>query len=273
MTALLLSHAHRQTYCLEVTSYARSRHWCFCPAIGNKTTVVDIPRRLTAATESDMLAAMRQVEASPGHALILNMSALALMDSAGLALLMSLLAPARRRKQLLLAYGLNAEYRQVFALVRLGEAVRLCANEREALAAAGVASPGSENSAGVTAPALNGGNWAQPVARLKAPALPRQAVNLNVDGRRPLSPLDGFGRMVRKTYSIRLAGSSATPFEVIAAWKERFASFWPAGNNIYGPHPEITVGDTGVLNLTLLGPLKLYTGVLVIYADERPSAS
>ena len=64
--------------------------------------------------------------------------------------------------------------------------------------------------------------WAQHVTTLKVGQTPRGAVNLNVEGRRVVGPLQGFGPMWQKTYKVRLAGTTATPAEVIAIWKRNF---------------------------------------------------
>ena len=112
-------------------------------------------------------------------------------------------------------------------------------------------------------------NWAQPVPRLKAADVSTEAVNINVEGRRVVGPLQGFGKMWQKTYWVRLSGTSAGPAEVIGAWKQNFASFWPEGNRFYAPFTGIAPGDVAVLNLAAPGGMTLSTGVMVIYADEE----
>ena len=111
-------------------------------------------------------------------------------------------------------------------------------------------------------------NWAKNVSRLQVNELPSGAVNLNVAGRRLTSPIQGFGRMWQKTYSVKL-GPSVSPRDVIREWREHFAEFWPHGNRFYGPLTGIAPGDVAVLNLAMPGGMKLSTGVLVLYADEE----
>ncbi len=50
------------------------------------------------------------------------------------------------------------------------------------------------------------GNWAKPVDTMDVHDIPNSAINLNVQGRKPMSPLQGFGQMWQKTYRIRLGG-------------------------------------------------------------------
>jgi hypothetical protein len=112
-------------------------------------------------------------------------------------------------------------------------------------------------------------NWADPVASLKLGEMPSGAVNLNVEGRRAVGPLQGFGRMWQKTYLVRLSGAEVTPTETIKVWKERFADFWPGKNRFYALQTGIAPGEFALLNLAAPGGMPLSTGVVVIYADDE----
>ena len=108
-------------------------------------------------------------------------------------------------------------------------------------------------------------SWARPVERLTA-----SDGHINVTGRRPTAPMNGFGRMWQKTYRAPIgdAGELA-PEQVIAAWKERFSEFWPAGNRFFAPLAGIAPGEVAALDLAMPGGLKLSTGVLVLFADDE----
>jgi hypothetical protein len=111
-------------------------------------------------------------------------------------------------------------------------------------------------------------NWAQDGTHLRVSAAPQGAINLNVEGRNVVGPLQGFGRMWQKTYRVSLAEAGVTPAQVIAAWKANFQDFWPKGNRFYMPITGITPGEVALLNLTTSG-MPLSTGVLVLYADDE----
>lgn len=113
------------------------------------------------------------------------------------------------------------------------------------------------------------GNWAKSVDTLSVGELPETAINRNVEGRRVMSPTQGFGKMWQKTYRIPLAGAAPAPSELIAEWKQNFPSFWPARNFFYSPLTGIAPGDVAVLNLAMPGGLKMSTGVMVMYADDE----
>ena len=92
---------------------------------------------------------------------------------------------------------------------------------------------------------------------------------INVAGKRPTSPIQGFGRMWQKTYRVLLVGADVDPREVIAVWKDQFGSFWPKGNRFFAPLSGIAPGEVAALDLSMPGRMKLSTGVLVLYADEE----
>lgn len=110
--------------------------------------------------------------------------------------------------------------------------------------------------------------WARNVRHLTVTDVPRGASSATVDGRRVVSPLQGFGAMWQKTYSIHLEGSSATPVEVIKVWKENFPRFWPKGNRFYASITGIAPGEVALLRIAV-GGMPLSTGVMVLYADEE----
>lgn len=110
--------------------------------------------------------------------------------------------------------------------------------------------------------------WAKTVSRLNVSSVPEGALNLNVEGRRLTSPIQGFGKMWQKTYQVRLPAERISAIDLIATWKQRFPDFWPQGNHFYGPLTGIAPGEVALLNMTLPGRMNLSTGVMVLYADD-----
>lgn len=110
-------------------------------------------------------------------------------------------------------------------------------------------------------------NWARQSESLKVGDLPADAINLNVEGRRVVGPLQGFGQLWQKTYRLRLAGCAATPAEVIAVWKAHFPEFQPPQNRFYPSVAGVAPGEVVLINASLQG-MPVQTGVMVLYADE-----
>jgi hypothetical protein len=109
-------------------------------------------------------------------------------------------------------------------------------------------------------------NWAKPVERLEVGPVPEGAKGQTVQGRKLTGALQGFGQMWQKTYQIDIAGK--TPEQVIAAWKADYGRFWPKTNRFYAPISGIKPGEVGLIT-GKTGPVKLSTGVMVLYADDR----
>ena len=113
-------------------------------------------------------------------------------------------------------------------------------------------------------------NWARPVDRLSAAGV-AGAKDDAVTGKRVSGPLQGFGQLWQKTFTVRLDGADASPQQVIATWKERFPTFWPKGATFYAPLAGIAPGEVALLDIPPVpgSPVKLSTGVMVLYADDE----
>jgi len=112
-------------------------------------------------------------------------------------------------------------------------------------------------------------NWAQPVDRLSAAGV--TGAYDAVSGKRVSGPLQGFGQLWQKSFTVRLEGVDTTPQAVIATWKTHFADFWPRGQRFYAPLSGIQPGEVGLLEIQPVpgAPIRLSTGVLVLYADDE----
>ena len=91
-------------------------------------------------------------------------------------------------------------------------------------------------------------HWAKPVDRLSAEGVAGAKVD-SVTGKRVSGPLQGFGQLWQKTFRVPLDGSAMSPQEVIAVWKERFATFWPKAGRFYAPLAGIAPGEVALLDI------------------------
>jgi len=116
----------------------------------------------------------------------------------------------------------------------------------------------------------DGDHWAKPVDRLSAEGVAGIHVD-SVTGKRVAGPLQGFGQLWQKTLRVPLEGSSMSPQQVIAVWKEQFASFWPKSGRFYAPLAGIVPGEVALLDVAPMpgSPIKLSTGIMVLYADDE----
>ena len=115
-------------------------------------------------------------------------------------------------------------------------------------------------------PPRDRGRWAAKIDRLTVTRSGSRGAN--VAGRRLTGPVQGFGKMWRKTYRIGV-GRDISPKQVIATWKEHFAEFWPEGSRFQSPLKGIRPGEVALLDVGIGGGVMLSTGVFVLYADEE----
>lgn len=113
--------------------------------------------------------------------------------------------------------------------------------------------------------------WAGQVTTLKVGEVPAGAVNLNVEGRRVVGPLQGFGPLWQKTYRVRLSGVEVTPAAVVSVWKARFPEFQPPQNRLYPALAGVAPGQIVLLNASMRG-LPVDSGLMVLYADDESFA-
>lgn len=85
-----------------------------------------------------------------------------------------------------------------------------------------------------------------------------------------MGPDDGFGKLWRKLYWIRLTGSPVTPEELVQVWRDRYTEFWPKGSRLYQPPGGLEQGDMAPADLAVIGGARIGTGVVVI--DERDTS-
>lgn len=102
--------------------------------------------------------------------------------------------------------------------------------------------------------------WARQTGPLRIEEVPRGASALNVQGRRVVGPVQGFGKMWQKTYKVRLEGADVSPEEVVETWRDRFPEFMPYPEGFRVPRGGLVPGA-----IALLGNV---TGVMVLYADD-----
>jgi len=95
--------------------------------------VIDIQGEVTAAADGVLSDAYTQAS-NGARGVVLNFSGLDYMNSSGIGLLVTMLIRANRQKQKLCAFGLNDHYKQIFALTRLNEAIKIFDSEAQAVA-------------------------------------------------------------------------------------------------------------------------------------------
>ena len=98
------------------------------------TTIIDLQGEINGLAESGMSQAYTQAEATGASTIVLNFSQVDYINSTGIALIVGLLARARKEHKTLAVYGLSPHYREIFEITRLVDFMHIYQDETSALA-------------------------------------------------------------------------------------------------------------------------------------------
>jgi anti-anti-sigma factor len=96
--------------------------------------IVDLHGEINAFAEDRLNAAYAEAESRAPDLILLNFSDVDYINSTGIALIVSLLARARKAKRRLLACGLSDHYVEIFQITRLVDFMNVFPDEKSALA-------------------------------------------------------------------------------------------------------------------------------------------
>ncbi|HEX6482574.1 MAG TPA: STAS domain-containing protein [Ktedonobacteraceae bacterium] len=96
--------------------------------------IIDLHGEINAFAEDRLNAAYAEAESTAPDLILLNFSDVDYINSTGIALIVSLLARARKSKRRLLACGLSDHYVEIFQITRLVDFMNVFPDEKSALA-------------------------------------------------------------------------------------------------------------------------------------------
>jgi anti-anti-sigma factor len=99
--------------------------------------VIDLSGEIDGFSEAALNSAYAQATEGNQKAVLLNFSRVDYMNSTGIALIVGLLAQARKSGRRLLTYGLSDHYQEIFKITRLSDFMSIHADEASALAHVG----------------------------------------------------------------------------------------------------------------------------------------
>lgn len=235
----------------------------------DRTCVMALPSQLLDHDERPLQAACSLSGSKNPKHVVLACNDVTSMNGLGACMLVKFSARAKAKGQNVMAFGLSRELREVFRVTELDQAIEIHETEADALCGAGVSSGNwAVLSRDEPRPLENLSCWAKPVSELFVPDMPREARNLNVNGLRAVGPVNGFGGLCQKVFSLFFQDRSILPQHAIAALKQNFPSFQPSFNHFYPSKEGIQPGEIVLIDSsTPGGPVS--TGVMVLYADER----
>jgi anti-sigma B factor antagonist len=104
------------------------------PGAQPPAAVLDLHGEINATAEATLNTAYAEAESFNPPTIILNFGDVSYMNSTGIALIVGLLARARKAKRHLLVYGLSPHYQEIFQITRLADFMTVFPDESSALA-------------------------------------------------------------------------------------------------------------------------------------------
>jgi anti-sigma B factor antagonist len=98
-------------------------------------TIIDLRGEIDAKGEDLLDQVYSEAEKTNPGAIVLNFSNVGYINSTGIALIVSMLAKARKSGVKLLAYGLSSHYIEIFQITRLSDFMKIFPDEASALSA------------------------------------------------------------------------------------------------------------------------------------------
>ena len=95
--------------------------------------IIDLQGEINAAAETGILEAYQRADAKNPSTIALNFSDVTYINSTGIALIVGVLAQARKNCQRLVAYGLSDHYVEIFNITRLADFMKIYPDETSAL--------------------------------------------------------------------------------------------------------------------------------------------
>ncbi len=102
----------------------------------DSAAVVDLSGDIDGNAEQDLRTVYHEAVAGNPSTVVLNFEGVGYINSTGIALIVGLLAEARKAKQTVLAVGLSPHYQEIFQVTRLADFMPMFADEDAALAGA-----------------------------------------------------------------------------------------------------------------------------------------
>jgi anti-anti-sigma factor len=236
--------------------------------LSKSTGIIALDTILNAASKDILKKLITSVPQEGMSKVVLDFRPVDHMTSAGASSLVILTTTVKQNRIKLFAYGLGKRYREIFALAGLDEGITvlgdgsiktelLSKNELPELEKIG-AKLGKQSDAG----------WAPKVERLHVTERPEGAFTKNMDKRRILGQLQGFGPMWEKTYWLDIKKPGLKAEDVIKAMQEHFLEFQPSENSFYPTSKGIVPGEMIFIDSKTPGGI-VSTGVMVLYMDDR----
>jgi anti-anti-sigma factor len=236
-------------------------------AIGESAGILTLDKILSDEREKDLINLLTEVFGKKWVTLVIDFNPLDYFTSSGAAALVKMSVLAKKHGIKLIASGLRQRYQEIFNITSLNEGFTIIRDKNELSSyLLRLNAKQIDDLFSGTGKQIDTG-WSPNIFWLHVKEKPEGSMNKNVDKRRVIGPLQGFGQMWEKTYLLKIEKPDLQPYDVMDVMKQHFPEFQPSQNAFYPSKKGITPGEIVLIDSKTPGGI-VSTGVLVLYADE-----
>ena len=236
-------------------------------SISESTSVITLDALLKTESENALLIHLAEASKIGKDKVILDFRPVDHMNSAGANSLVILTTIAKQNKVKLFAYGMNQRYREILAITGLDEGIVVLDGSAAQAGLLSSAELSELEKADFKVGKQSDAGWAPKVDRLRVTERPERAFAKNIDGRRVIGQLQGFGPMWEKTYFLTIKKPGIRREDVICAIQEHFVEFQLPENSFYPTRKGMAPGEIIFIDSRTPGGI-VSTGVMVLYMDD-----
>ena len=235
--------------------------------LGKSTSVITLDAFLNDKSGEALFKHLTEAVQRGKDKVILDFRPLDHMNSAGANSLIKLAVMAKQNKAKLFAYGLNKRYREILALISLDKGITVLGGSSEKTTSLPQSELAELENMDFTAGKQSDAGWSPKLDKLRVTERPGGAFAKNMDGRRIIGQLQGFGPMWEKTYWLNIRKPGIKKKDVILAMQEHFVEFQPPENSFYPTSKGLAPGEIIFIDSRTPGGI-VSTGVMVLYMDD-----
>ncbi len=236
-------------------------------SLNQSAIVITLDHFLDAKSEDTLFVHVKETLQSGKNKIILDFRPIDHMNSAGASSLVKLISMVKQNRVKLFAYGLGKRYAEIFALTGLDRGITVLhdVNTKVSLLEGELAKLENMD---IEAGEQSDAGWAPNICRLHVTEKPEGAFGKNMNGRRCIGQLQGFGPMWEKTYWINVKKTGIKKEEVVRSILEHFLEFQPSTNTFYPTRKGLAPGELILIDSKTPGGI-VSTGVMVLYMDDN----
>ena len=236
-------------------------------SLNSDTAVVSLTGEMNFLTEEKLLNLISDTAQTNVKHLILDFSGVDHFNSDGAATLVKTCIIARSNKISLHSFGLSDRYQEIFQLTGLINDILPIQSGQNSTRFLSDNIYKQLKEMNESRGARDNKGWSTLKSKLIVSDNRPNAININVNNRTVLGPLQGFGSVLEKEYKLQIPNSQLSAQELMSKFRSSFITLQPPQNVFYPSSKGIEAGETVLIDSSTPGGV-VSTGVHILFSDD-----